>query len=129
MADEAKPKLTLCKPSRLLRKADFQRVFEQGRWVGSDCVSARVAANQEGRPRLAFVTPRQLGCHPKRNRVRRVMREAFRLNQHMLTVGVDAAIMPKRSWTDYRLDAVEPSMKTVLRRIEAKFGRTEGGAQ
>jgi len=115
-------RLTFPKGSRLLKRGQFGRVFNQGRVVHAKLLLARVVPNDEGRPRLAFVTPRGLGCHAKRNRVERVMREAYRLNQHLLSAGVDVVIMPKRQWTDYRLSAVEPSTKSLLSTVERQFG-------
>ncbi len=115
-------RLTFPKRLRLLKRGQFGRVFDLGRGVHAKRLLARVVPNGEGRPRLAFVTPRGLGCHAKRNRVERVMREAYRVNQHMLSAGVDVVVMPKRQWTDYRLAAAEPSMKSLLSTIERQFG-------
>ena len=121
MPGQDQSRRTLRKGSRLLKRADFQHVFDHGQWVGSPCLSARCVRNALGRPRLGFVTPRALGCHAARNRVRRVMREAYRLNQHLLTTGVDVVFMPKRGWTAVRLDTAEPTMQAILRRIEREF--------
>ncbi len=110
------------KRARLIKRRDFDRLFEEGERVSDRYVLARVAANDLGRPRAAFVTPRTLGCHARRNRVRRVLREAFRLNQSILTAGVDVVFLPKRQWTDYRLAVVEPSLRALLRKIERRFG-------
>ena len=119
-ADETR--YTFPRGLRLVKREDFQRIFEGGSWMNADCLSARLVTNDLGRPRLGFVTPRKLGSHPPRNRVARVMREAYRLNQHLLSAGVDVVFMPKRSWTDYRLAVAEPSMQALLRRIEERYG-------
>jgi len=124
MGDPDESRQTFGKRSRLTEGADFERVFKEGKHVGSDRIAARVVANELGRPRLGFVTPRAIGAHPKRNRVRRVMREAYRLNQGMLAAGVDVVFMPKRDWTDYTLAEAEPSMQKLLRRIEDAYGQS-----
>jgi len=111
------------KSHHLCTRADFDRVFEQGARVGSRRLLAFVCANAVGHPRIGFATSRKLGNAVRRNRIRRVMREAYRLNQQMLSAGVDVAFLPKRDWSDYRLGVVERSMQSVLRKINERCQR------
>jgi len=118
-----KPPLRLPKQARLRKRAEFDGVFQGAVRVGSRYVLARVAPNGEGHPRLGFAVPRKMGCIAVRNRARRLLREAYRLNQHVLTAGVDVVLIPTRAWTDRRMATVEPSVRSVLRKIQAKAGR------
>ena len=44
-------------------------------------------------PRLAIVISRRVGSAPRRNRIKRLLREAFRLHQHDLPIGYDLVIV------------------------------------
>jgi len=80
-------RLTLPAQRRLRRKADFDAVYARGRRFadGFFAVTAAVndQANSPGRPRLGLaVAVRTAGGSVERNRIRRVIRESFRLHQH-----------------------------------------------
>lgn len=120
---ERKPSLCFAKDQHLRKKAEFDQVFQAGDRVGSRHLLARVVPNSLDHPRVGFAVPKGVGCIAKRNRVRRVMREAFRLHQHEIPDGVDLVLLPKRAWTDYRLRVVEPSMQSLLRKIHAQVTR------
>ena len=119
----SKQSLQFPKQARLRKRAEFDSVFQGAVRVGSRYVLARVAPNGKGRPRVGFAVPRKMGCIAVRNRARRLLREAYRLNQHVLTAGVDVVLIPTRAWTDRRMATVEPSVRSVLRKIQAKAGR------
>ena len=117
------PSLSFAKDQHLRKQAEFDHVFRSGERFGSRYLLARVVSNAHGHARVGFAVPRGVGCIAKRNRVRRVMREAFRLHQHEIPDGVDLALIPKRAWTDYRLGVVESSMQSLLREIHTQTAR------
>jgi len=47
--------------------------------------------------RLGFAVTRKTGCAVIRNRVKRVLREFFRVNQACLPQGYDIVVVPKRT--------------------------------
>jgi len=120
---ERKPSLRFAKSQHLRKQAEFDQVFRVGVRVGSRYLLARVIPNAYGHARVGFAVPKGVGCIAKRNRVRRVMREAFRLHQHEVPDGVDLVLIPKRAWTDYRLGVVAPSMESLLCKIHREAGR------
>jgi ribonuclease P protein component len=46
-----------------------------------------------GHPRLGISTPRAVGTAPKRNRIKRLIRESFRLMQHDFPRGYDLLVV------------------------------------
>src|SRR6266581_4005351 len=83
---------------RLLRRADFERVYKQGRrhFAAHMTVFYLQRAESKGL-RVGFTVGRMLGGAVERNRMKRRLREVVRL--HGLTAGgaVDVVINPKKS--------------------------------
>jgi len=73
-------------PARRLRKpGDFKRVYAGGRRSGNEYFTVNTQRNEFNAARLGMsVAVRTLGGAVERNRMRRVIRESFRLNQSML---------------------------------------------
>jgi ribonuclease P protein component len=83
---------------RLLRHADFDRVYKQGRrhFAAHMTVFYRLREQGEGL-RIGFTVGKVLGGAVERNRMKRRLREAARLHWPEVRVPVDVVINPKRS--------------------------------
>ena len=81
----ARKRLTLPAQKRLRRKSDFDATYARGRRFGNGFFGVTAVENNEGRPRLGLaVAVRVAGGGVQRNRIRRIIRESFRLHQHEL---------------------------------------------
>ena len=70
---------------RVLRKADFDQAFRQGRRQGNSLLSLVVRPNGLDHPRLGVaLAAKVVGNAVARNRLRRIIRDSFRLAQHRL---------------------------------------------
>ncbi|BCX06048.1 MAG: ribonuclease P protein component [Candidatus Roseilinea sp.] len=84
---------------RLTKKEDFERVRRDGaRWRGKYCTlnAARAltrADEAEPRTRVGYITPRALGSAVKRNRARRLLREATRQLSASIAPGWDIVLI------------------------------------
>jgi len=83
--------------ARLLRHSDFERVYKQGRRVFSAHMTVFYLRQAEGGARVGFTVGRVLGGAVVRNRIKRRLREATRLQQATLPAAVDVVINPKKS--------------------------------
>jgi len=72
------------KEDRLRSSRDFQRVYREGRSC-QDRYFKIFYRRSGGPPRLGLVTVRRLGKATERNRAKRVIREAFRLNKGLFS--------------------------------------------
>ena len=98
-----KPKRKLPKKRRLLRHADFERVYKQGRRHFAAHMTVfylRRNTSDDDEPeglRVGFTVGRVLGGSVQRNRMKRRLREAVRLSGFPPEVSADVVINPKRS--------------------------------
>ncbi|HOJ50951.1 MAG TPA: ribonuclease P protein component [Syntrophales bacterium] len=83
------------KCERITKKRDFERVFSEGRRSYSVHFSWVVAPNKEGKTRFGIIAGRKVGRAVKRNRVKRLLREVFRLNKTRFPAGCDIIIIVK----------------------------------
>lgn len=83
---------------RLLRHADFERVYKQGRRHFSPHMTVFYLARAEGEElRVGFTVGRVLGGAVERNRLKRRLRESVRLTRPAAAMAADVVINPKKS--------------------------------
>jgi ribonuclease P protein component len=133
MPDE-RTRLRLPRAARLSREAEFRRVYREGSRARCELFTVAVAPNALGRTRLGLSVGKK--AHRRavaRNRVRRVMREAFRLSMAELPVGVDVVVIASAPGVFPELEGARrllvPMVAKALRRQreKARGGGGDGG--
>jgi ribonuclease P protein component len=114
------------KSHRLLRHSEFERVYKQGRRH----FSAHMTAFYLWRPedelkgaRVGFTVSKALGGAIQRNRIRRRLREAVRLNGFHYNMPVDIVINPKRSTLSAEFNDLQNEIAKAFQVIEKQFQR------
>jgi ribonuclease P protein component len=81
---------------RLSRSADFDRVFRHGRsHAGRELVLYVFPRGESEAPRLGLSVSRKVGGAVQRNRVKRLLREAFEFEGQRLPAGTDAVVVAR----------------------------------
>jgi ribonuclease P protein component len=88
---------TFPRAARLLKHADFEHVYKQGRRQFSSHMTVFYLRHAEGGARIGFTVGRVLGGAVQRNRIKRRLREAVRQHRSILKGPVDVVINPKKS--------------------------------
>lgn len=88
--------------SRLSRSQDFDRVYRSGRSVANRYLVLyyfrRLETGSEvdeGPSRVGFSVSKRLGSAVDRNRLKRALREAYRLNEHRIKGEVDLVLIAR----------------------------------
>jgi ribonuclease P protein component len=83
--------------NRLTKPAEFRATFDQGRRTADHYASVFVASNELAVARLGLAVSKRVARHAvRRNRIKRLIRETFRHQQHRLT-GKDVVVVAKAS--------------------------------
>jgi len=85
--------LTFPQSHRLRHRLDFSAVYEAKVRESRGPLTVYARPNELGHPRLGLSTSRKMGNAVRRNRIRRLLREAFRHLQHDLPAGYDLVIV------------------------------------
>jgi ribonuclease P protein component len=115
---EATGSLRLRREMRLRSSAEFARLKENGRRLVKGCLIANwseEAGSAGERLRLGVITPKNIGPAVARNRARRLMREAFRLNQRRLRTPLALALIARPSIARKVLADVEKDFLQLMR--------------
>lgn len=81
------------KSARLREKADIDRVFRKGARFSTRGMALRAAKNPLGESRAVFVPSREFRGSVRRNRAKRLAREAWRLSRMDCAKGYDLAFV------------------------------------
>ncbi|MBN2419178.1 MAG: ribonuclease P protein component [Deltaproteobacteria bacterium] len=83
------------KRERLLNRKDFVNLNRLGKRYHTKHFLVIVKENETGINRLGVTVTKKIGNAVKRNRVKRLAREFFRLNRHHFSTGCDIVIIGK----------------------------------
>jgi len=84
---------TFPRTHRLRSKLDFSAVFDAGIRQSRGPLTVLARPNDLPHPRLGLSLSRRVGNAVRRNRIKRLLREAFRLMQHDLPRGYDIVVI------------------------------------
>jgi ribonuclease P protein component len=115
---EDRTRLTLGRSRRMIRKGDFQRTFDSRCTAADSRLVLYVLPNDLAHPRIGLAVGSRHGNAVQRNRLRRLLREAFRFEQHNLPPGFDYLFVPRPG-----PQAALPAYRQSLLRLAAQAVR------
>jgi ribonuclease P protein component len=107
---------------RLRSGTEFRRVFAQGIRLEGAFFLLVAMENGRGYSRLGLAASRRVGGAVTRNRVRRLLRETFRLNRSAEARGFDLVLVPRSDMVTSTRSEVEREYRKRLRRLAARRG-------
>lgn len=113
---------TLRPAERLRCPSEFQRVYRRRCSASDRLLIVYGCEGPAAHPRLGVSVSRKLGGAVRRNRLKRLLREAFRLTKNRLPRGVDLVLIPRRE-ADPTLASLESSLIRLSHAVARKLRR------
>lgn len=109
---------------RLLKHADFERVYQQGRRHFSSNMTVFYRKRESGEGlRVGFTVSRALGGAVDRNRMKRRLREAVRLSNPRTMRPVDVVINPKQTLLKAEFSELLKEIARAFEVVEQKLDK------
>ena len=77
------------------KNCDFQTVYRTGKSYANKYLVMYVKKNDDGNSRLGISVSKKVGNSVVRHRITRLIRECYRLNQHMFSSGLDIIVVSR----------------------------------
>jgi ribonuclease P protein component len=102
------------KKERITQPQDFRRVMKSGRRHPSRNFVLFILKNEKTFHRLGIVVKKEIGPATYRNRIKRYIREFFRLHKHQIKGSYDIILMVKKGCLFHQYKEVEKELKGIL---------------
>lgn len=121
-------KFGFSRSARLLKPAEFRHVFADAESVACRQLRLLFRPAELGRPRIGFALTKKAVKHAvDRNRIKRVLRESFRLNQSQLAP-VDIIVLARRGASDLDNSALHKLADDLWIRLEKSQKKSQSRA-
>ena len=101
----------------LKKNSDFRRLYSRGKSAVTPYVAVYCRRNREGVNRLGYTVSVKLGHAVVRNRVRRRLREIYRLNAPKLRSGWDIVVVARMKCVNADYSAMDAAFMTACEKL------------
>ncbi|OPY58844.1 MAG: Ribonuclease P protein component [Pelotomaculum sp. PtaU1.Bin035] len=99
----------------LKKNKDYKRVYSFGKSLANRHLVLFFLANNLGICRFGFTASKKVGNAVIRNRIRRLFKEACRINLKRFPAGFDFVLLARRNIVGQKYQAVEESLLKLLK--------------
>lgn len=110
-------KMTISAEQKLRKVVDFKNLQREG--VRFNCGGFFIVIRRHslGLVRFGVIASRKVGNAVRRNRAKRVFREIFRLNQHVISCSCDFLVVVRSNFEDYSYGELQGRFLRVCEQI------------
>jgi ribonuclease P protein component len=102
------------KDEKIRKRSEYLNIYERGMRKHSANFTVIVVNNQGSDKRLGITVTKKVGDAVKRNRIKRLVREFFRLNKYRLASSQDIVIIGKRFLPTFTYQGVCAELERLL---------------
>lgn len=114
-------RLRFSKSARLLKSAEYRKIYREGaKFVGPLFVAFYRRAENDRAPRVGYTTPKAIGKAVVRNRIKRRLREAVRLQLPQLAPGWEVVFNPRRGALGAEFGRLEAEVARLFAMLRTK---------
>jgi ribonuclease P protein component len=110
-------RFSFTKADRVLKRHEFIALAKNGRRIQNEYFIAVFCPGRHGCSRLGITVTKKVGKAVKRNRIKRIVREFFRLNRQFLSGVWDINIIAKNQTADITSEKAYRSLQNIFNRI------------
>lgn len=111
---------TFTKADRLLKSEEYRILSKRGKRLYSDYLIFVYRKNQFSRSRLGITVSKKVGKAVNRNRIKRIIREYFRLNRCILPGWLDINIIAKKAIGKIEAEKIRLDLFLVFNKLAGK---------
>lgn len=104
-------------PQSISKNSDFKRLYNNGRKVVTKYIVFYYLKNDLKEDRIGLTVSKKVGKSVVRNRVKRLMKEAFRLNFSGTKAGYDFVLVARNRMKDAGFSQVDKIVNDFLKKI------------
>ncbi|MBK8977575.1 MAG: ribonuclease P protein component [Planctomycetes bacterium] len=105
---------------RVVRASDFRRIYARGRRAHGRHLTVVAARRREPGHRLGLAVSKEHGHAVRRNKIKRILREAFRLERPTLPGAFDLVLIPKPFEGRLQLAAVRSELARLVGQLDGE---------
>ena len=106
--------------NKLKKDREFRCVYKLGRSMANKLLIIYVANNSSENNRIGFTVSKKVGKSVVRSRVKRLMKESFRLNENKIKTGYDIVFVARAGCKDATYQMIESAMLHLFRKMNLK---------
>lgn len=115
--------LLLLRYISLTKRIDFDRVFKDGSSFVGHYMVINVVQTDGNSIRVGLIVNKKMGNAVRRNRIRRLLKEIFRRQAHVLPKGCDVVMLPRGSFKNESLkyQDLSPEAESLFKKAAGAF--------
>lgn len=108
---------------RLKKNLEFKRVYKQGRSVANRFAVMYILHNGTPHRKAGFSVSKKIGGAVQRNKLKRLFREVYRLNQENLIKGIDIVFIARQAAKEANFQELTKAFHDLFRKARIISGR------
>ena len=102
----------------LKKNHEFKRLYNKGKSAASQCAVVYSRRNGGSENRLGITVSTKLGGAVQRNRIRRRLKEVYRLNEELIVTGYDIVLVARMKSRYTRFSDLESSVLSLFKNLK-----------